>query len=260
VTSHDEEVTRDTLRTGAAGAPSGEPAAQLADECARRAAIYEVLAHGFSEPSAAYVEAFARGDVVAYLGDAVAWSHADAAAYDGALATLARAAGRLAATGVDEALPGLQTEYARLFTGPGRPAVRCYATQYLDADERGLGRLNQHAAAVALAAYRAEGVSLVAARSDLPDHVTTELEFLFHLCRREEQAWIGEAGAEATRLRRSLDGFLRTHAGLWLPQFAGAVLAAPADDLFAGMAELLSAHLAAETRAADARDAGPSGS
>ncbi len=237
---------RDMRRTETAGSPPGEPAARLADECARRAAIYETLNYGFSEPTAEYVGALARGQVEEYLGDAVTWLGADAAAYDAALATLARAASAMAATSVDAALGGLQTEYARLFTGPGRPAVMCYASEYLDADERGHGRLNHAAAAFVSAAYAAEGVSLVAARRDLPDHVTTELEFLFHLCRREERAWAAGEGDEASRLRRSLSAFLRGHASLWLPRFAASVQAVTAQEAFAGMAELLSAHLAVE--------------
>ena len=141
--------------------------------------------------------------------------------YEAALATLARAASQVAAVGVAAALPGLQTDYARLFTGPGRPAVMCYASQYLDADGRGPARLNKNAAAVAAAAYKAEGVSPAAAHGELPDHVTTELEFLYHLCRREEHAWAAGAADEAARLRRSFDGFLGAHAGLWLPRVRG---------------------------------------
>jgi putative dimethyl sulfoxide reductase chaperone len=236
----------DTQDRETAGSPSGEPAAHLADVCVRRAAVYEALTYGFSEPTAAYVEALARGEVMEFLGNAITWLRADAAAYDPALATLARAASSTAAAGVEAALHNLQVEYARLFTGPGRPAVMCYASEYLDADERGRGRLNHAAAAFAAAEYKAEGVSLAAARRDLPDHVTTELEFLFHLCRREERAWAAGESDEASRLRRSLDSFLRGHAGLWLPRFAASVRSLTAQEAYSGMAELLSAHLAVE--------------
>ena len=114
----------------------------------------------------------------------------------------------------------------------------CYASQYLDADERGPGRLNGAAAVLAAAAYQADDVTPVAERRELADHVTVELEFLFHLCRREEHSWAAGERDEALRLRRVLDAFLREHASLWLrgsrrPRAAGA------RGPFAGMAELL---------------------
>ena len=180
------------------------------------------------------------------LENSVLWLGHEAAAYAAALASLARAASSIAAHGPDAALDGLRVEYARLFTGPGRPAVMCYASQYLDADGRKAGRLNGPAAAIASAAYAAEGVAASPERGELADHVTTELEFLYHLCRREERAWAADDTDEALRLRRSLDGFLREHASLWLTPFAAAVGAAAGLDAYEGMAELLAAHLAVE--------------
>jgi len=235
-----------THRRETAGPPAGGPAARLADVCARRAAVYEALNYGFSEPSAAYVEALASGAVVALLADAVAWLGDGAAAYAPALETLTGAAAAMATASGEAALTGLRVEYARLFTGPGRAAVMCYASEYLDADERGLGRLNGSAAASAEVAYKAAGVSLAAARHDLPDHVTTELEFLFLLCRREEAAWATDESDEAARLRRSQDAFLRGHAGLWLPRFAASVRSLTGQQAYVGMAALLSAHLVVE--------------
>jgi putative dimethyl sulfoxide reductase chaperone len=244
--------------SGTDGPPHGGPSVRLADACARRAAVYEALTYGFGEPGAAYVEALASGRIVAVLRDAVAGQRVDAAAYELAFATLEEAASTMAAAGVDTALRDLRVEYARLFTGPGRPAVMCYASEYLDVDDGGTGSLNGVAATSAEAAYRAEGVSPAAARGDLADRMTTELEFLFHLCRREEAAWAAEESAEAVRLHRSLDGFLHEHAGRWLPRFAASVRSLAVQPAYSGMAELLSAHLAAELGAApsDAADPG----
>ncbi len=161
--------------------------------------------------------------MVALLREAVGWLRGGAVVYEPALATLAEAGSQAGRTGSVEALGDLRVEYARLFTGPGRTAVMCYASEYLEASEPGARRLNGSAADYAEAAYKREGVSLVAALGDLPDHMTTELEFLYHLCRREEAAWAADDGDEAARLRRSLDAFLRAHAGIWLPRFAASV-------------------------------------
>ena len=76
--------------------------------------------------------------------------------------------------------------------------------------------------------------------------MTTELEFLFHLCRREEAAWAVDDSDEAARLHRRLDTFLRMHAGLWMPRFAASVRALAQREVYAATAELLTAHLAVE--------------
>jgi TorA maturation chaperone TorD len=231
---------------GAAGSPNGAPAAPLADVCARRAAVYQALVFGFREPTAAYLEALAGGELVAGLREAVAWLGADAVAYEPALSALVQAGEAAAELRSAPAHRGLAVEYARLFTGPGRPAVMCYASLYLDVDERRPGRLNGAAAAFAAAAYRAEGVAPAESLGELPDHVTLELEFLFHLCRREEAAWGRDEAGEGRRLRRALDAFLREHAALWLPQFARALRATAKSGLYEALAELLEAHLVVE--------------
>lgn len=218
---------------------------RLADVCARRAAVYQALTLGFREPTAAYLDALVSGELVEGLCEAVTWLGPDSALYEPALSALSRAAAaadlRSAA-----ALRSLAIEYARLFTGPGRPAVMCYASQYLDADDRRPARLNGAAAAYVAAAYRVEDVAPVEAPRELPDHVAMELEFLYHLCRREEQSWqLGESD-EALRLRCRLDAFLREHAARFLSEFAAAVRAVTTCDLFGALADLLDAHVVAE--------------
>jgi len=231
---------------GAAGPPSGGPAARLADVAARRAAVYHALALGFGEPTLAYLTALADGELVDGLREAVAWLGPDAAVYEPALEGLSRAGAAVAATGAAAALAELAVEHARLFTGPGRPAVPCYASQYLDVAPDRPPRLNGAAAAYAAAAYEAQGVAPADAPRDLPDHVAIELEFLFHLCRREEAAWDADEAAEATRLRRALDAFLREHAAFFFTSFAAAVAAARPAGPYAALAELLAVHAVVE--------------
>jgi len=208
--------------------------------------VYEMLTYGFSEPTLGFIEALADGQTTALLEEAVAWLGSDADAYAAALTSLSGAASSTAGQGVAAALHDVQVEHARLFTGPGRTAVKCYASEYLDAGHGGKARLNGPAATFAATAYEAEGATLVASHGELPDHATMELEFLYHLCRREERAWAVKEDGEALRLRRALDGFLRDHACAWLPSFAAAVRGATRLAFFSGMADLLSAHLTVE--------------
>jgi len=234
------------MKLEAAGSPSGEPAAHRADGCARRAAVYEVLAYGFSEPTLGFIEAVVSGQTTALLKEAVVWQSPGANAYAAALTSLSGATASMSAQGSVSALRDMQVEFARLFTGPGQTAVKCYASEYLDADQNGKARLNGRAAVFASTAYAAEGATLAEGRGELPDHATVELEFLYHLCLREEQAWEAREDSEALRLRGALDGFLRDHACAWLPGFAMAVLGATRLEFYSGMAELLNAHLTLE--------------
>jgi TorA maturation chaperone TorD len=240
----------------AAGSAEGEPAARLAAVCARRAAVYRALVLGFAEPSPALVTSL--GDLASTLTDVVAWLGPDAAMYDPAIELLASAVTVSTGSSLEERVAELSSEHARLFTGPGRPAVMCYASQYLDADERSPGRLNAAAAAYAAAAYPEQGVATVPNRGELPDHVTLELEFLFHLCRCEERAWAAGDDEGALATRRSLDRFLREHAARWLFDFVAAVRRETSLELYRGFAALLSAHLSAELGEAIAEVAAPS--
>jgi TorA maturation chaperone TorD len=239
-------LPRPDAADGAAGSPNGAPAARLADVCARRAAVYQALALGFREPTAAYLAALTGGELVEGLREAVAWLGPDVALYEPALTALAASGSAAAQTDPDAALAALAVEHARLFTGPGRPAVPCYATQYLEPGDDRPARLNGAAAAYAAAAYAAAGVAAVDAQPELPDHIAVELEFLFHLCRSEEAAWERDARDDALALRRSLDAFLREHAARFSSEFAAAVHAASPAQLYGALADLLAAHVVAE--------------
>jgi len=256
VTGGHPDVTRDPGQGGAAGSPAGEPAARFADVCARRGVVYEALALGLGRPTEAYVATLGSGELTAGLREAVSWLGDDAARYEIAFDSLTRAGAAVFAAGMDAAHGALRVEHARLFTGPGRSAVRCYASQYLDANTRA-DRVNTAAADFAAAAYRSEGVAPAEACGELPDHVTLELEFLYHLCRREEAAWEQGDAAEARRLRRVFDAFLRDHAASWLPEFARELRATGEGGLYIALAELLETHLATEQGAVDADGVDP---
>jgi TorA maturation chaperone TorD len=208
--------------------------------------VYKALALGYGEPTLAYVDALRVGELAGGLREAVAGLSDPGGRYAAALDSLADAATACAAEDRGVVLDGLSVEFARLFTGPGRPAVRRYATQYLDRQEGAPSRLNGPATEYATAAYRAEGVAFSGDLRELPDLVTLELEFLYHLTCREEAAWAEGSSDEALNLQRSLGMFLHEHAVLWMPEFARAVKAATEGGLYAALADLLAAHVATE--------------
>ena len=218
---------------GAAGPPPGGPAARLADVCARRAAVYQALALGFREPTLAYLTALAGGELVEGLREAVVWLGPDAAVYEPALAALARAGAELAQCGPAAALRPARRR-ARPAVHRARPAGRALLRlavfrrrcRQAAASERGGGGAPPPPTRPRASRHRRR-------TRELPDHVTIELEFLYHLCRREEAAWDGDAADEATRLRRALDAFLREQAARFFAAFADAVRRAGVQELTA---------------------------
>ena len=70
----------------------------------------------------------------------------------------------------------LAARHARLFIGPFRPEVAPYASAWLESDGMPMGSVSAHA----LAAYREAGLDFEN-RSEPPDHLVAELEFLLFL-------------------------------------------------------------------------------
>ena len=79
--------------------------------------------------------------------------------------------------------------------------------------------------------YNHFGLTLSESPRELPDHVTTELEFLHFLAFREAQAI--EQGAEADPFRRAQRDFIARHLGRWIPKLRAKLVGANAMPFFA---------------------------
>jgi putative dimethyl sulfoxide reductase chaperone len=135
---------------------------------------------------------------------------------DPALAERARALG--AAFAADD-LHTLLVDYTRLFIGPVQPPARPYESCWLGGEPL----LLQGSTLAVLELYRQGGFDLDPEFHELPDHVAVELEFLYALTLRGEQArHAGDAGAlaeiDALRAR-----FVDEHLGAWIGRFSDAV-------------------------------------
>jgi DMSO reductase family type II enzyme chaperone len=220
----------------------------------RGAAVYRALSLGFSEPDETLVQALVDGDLAGELRDAVDGLGAgeDCAA---AAREVERCAAAAAGARVGDVLRDLQAEYARLFTGPGRPAVACYESEYLEQPRAdGRGRLGGLVAGAVESAYLRESVTIAAVRREPPDFVAVELEFLYVLHSREAEAWAAGDEARARRLHLASEQFLEEHAQRWLPAFAGAARAESRRPFYAALSGVLGCFLAAHrSRGADRR-------
>lgn len=103
----------------------------------------------------------------------------------------------------------LMIEYTRLFdVGASGPPCPLYGGLY------GGARMKTMEEVVRF--YNHFGLSTSKTPNELPDHVTTELEFMHYLAFREAEAL--EKGEDAGSYRRAQRDFLARHPGRWIPQ------------------------------------------
>lgn len=136
----------------------------------------------------------------------------------------------------DAAEPGdpgaLAQEYTRLFDlGGGSEPCSLYEGAYSDSR---LAVMED-----ALRFYQYFGLELDARRSDTPDHLCTELEFLHVLAHQQTEAGARDAGA----YRRAERDFLERHPGRWVPQLCGRLQRENAAPTYARLAQALAGFL-----------------
>lgn len=156
------------------------------------------------------------------------------AAAQGLDAELAEGAVRLGDAFAAQDLQDLLIDYTRLFLGPVQPLARPYGSFWLEGETT----LMQDSTMDVLALYREGGFEIDEAFHDLPDHVAVELEFLYLLTFRQQQAQIvGDAPASASwsELRQR---FLQRHLAAWIGPFAAALRAGAQTAFYRELSEL----------------------
>jgi TorA maturation chaperone TorD len=137
---------------------------------------------------------------------------------------------QFAAAGVDSLL----LDYTRLFLGPTHILAKPYGSIWLEGDKTVMG--NTTVAVQKL--YGDGGFDLADDFRELPDHIAAELEFLYLLIHRENDAHRnGKADAleEILSVRKRL---LDEHLGCWVEPFAAAVRAGAQSDFYRGLADM----------------------
>lgn len=169
-----------------------------------------------------------------------------AARIDPDLAALAR---RLGAAFMAEGHECLLVDYTRLFLGPTRVLARPYGSVWLDGQETVMGA----STLAVLEIYEAGGFEIADDFCELPDHIAAELEFLYLIIYRENQAHRnGEPAALAANvaLRKR---FLEGHLGRWVGPFTTAVSTCAQNAFYRELAGLTNRFVAMEVdRAATA--------
>lgn len=190
------------------------------DEASAREDLCRFLAACYYEPDAAFAEE--------HLFDSML---AAATRVNPALAGLAKKLGDDFAA---QELETLLVDYTRLFLGPPEAVAKPYGSFWLS----GEAALMQDATMAVLELYREGGFELDGEFLEMPDHVAVELEFLYLLTfKRNEAQRDSLAGVQANwdQLEKV---FLGAHLGAWISQFAQAVEANAQTAFYRHLAEL----------------------
>jgi DMSO reductase family type II enzyme chaperone len=184
---------------------SGEVLEQLSDPAAQRAGArsraYAAFVEMFEYPDAEYFEAVRSRTLAQALREVL--RNVDPSLVEGAGADWEALSN--AGDGEDD----LAVEFTRLFdVGASGPPCPLYGGLY------GGARMKTMEEAVRF--YNHFGLTLSESPRELPDHLTTELEFLHFLAFREAQAL--EQGEDPGAYRRAQRDFLARHPGRWIPR------------------------------------------
>jgi putative dimethyl sulfoxide reductase chaperone len=147
---------------------------------------------------------------------------------------LAAGAARLKDAFSTDALDALLLDYTRLFLGPTETIAPPYGSVWLSGEKP----LMQDSTIAVLELYREGGFEIDDQFRELPDHIAVELEFLYLLIYRENQA--REAGETDSLTPKSglRKRFLEEHLRAWIGPFTAAVRAGAQSNFYRELAEL----------------------
>ncbi len=158
---------------------------------------------------------------------------------------LAMRARRLGEAFLAEDPESLLIDYTRLFLGPFHIIAKPYGSVWLEGRK---DRLEDSTMAV-LELYQEGGFEMDGDFRELPDHVAAELEFLYLLIYRENEA-LRIGGPESLNAISGIKRrFLDDHLGLWIGPFTAAVRGGARSGFYRELADLTDRFVKLEARA-----------
>ena len=156
---------------------------------------------------------------------------------------LAAGARRLGEAFFAEKPENLLLDYTRLFLGPNHIVAKPYGSFWLS----GENALMQDSTMAVLELYADGGFEIDENFRELPDHIAAELEFLYLLIYRENEA---RRNVDPETLKATLSlrkRFLDQHIGAWVEPFTAAVRAGAQSGFYCELAELTRHFFSMET-------------
>ncbi len=147
---------------------------------------------------------------------------------------LAALAGQLGEDYAAEGQEALLLDYTRLFLGPNHIAAKPYGSIWLEGQNTVMGDSTMAVQKL----YEQGGFDMSEDFREVPDHIAVELEFLYLLIYRENEA-ARKGEPEALRAMAALrKHFLEEHLGRWIGPFTSAVIAGAQCGFYRRLAEL----------------------
>jgi TorA maturation chaperone TorD len=131
----------------------------------------------------------------------------------------AESARRLGEAFAAQDLQALLVDYTRLFLGPVQPLAMPYGSYWLS----GENTVMQDSTLDVRNLYNEGGFEIDEELHELPDHVAVELEFLYLLIFKANEAQRAGLGDIVAAWRALQAMFLKAHLGSWVGRFAAAV-------------------------------------
>lgn len=205
-----------------------------------RMLIYRFLAQAFSYPEPAVMEILKDNKLWDELKSAGDTLNLEA----GQILNEARAFTNQYKDDMRKLLYDLQIEYTYLFINavPHVPAPP-YESVYL-----GQGRLMGEPVSEVIANYREGGLNINKDHDVLPDHIATELEFMFYLVRQEAIAGKSTQENSADLWRQRQSRFFSNHLSRWVPPFSEKVKNSHRKVFYRLMSELLETYIKTENK------------
>jgi TorA maturation chaperone TorD len=141
-----------------------------------------------------------------------------------------------------EDVDSLLLDYSRLFLGPFEILAKPYGSVWMEGEKIVMGESTM----ALLDLYKEVGFELAEDFHEVPDHIAAELEFLYLLIFRENEA---RRSGEAQDLQKAKDfqrRFLQTHLGRWVGPFTTAVRQGAQTDFYRLLADMTITFIRAE--------------
>ena len=192
---------------------------EQAREARAEAALTALISRCLLRPSLEFAEEVQRGEVADAFGEMLRDCPDEKVV--AALGELHAFCEEAASAAPNDARLMLETDFNRLFVGPGTLLAVPYESFYKTMkDENGRGHLRGPSEQQVAACYVLNGFKMPDHFVDFADNIAIELEFLGVMADKEADAFLAGNEEEAASIRNAAEAFREKHPMSWIGEFA----------------------------------------